>query len=285
MNCVTIFLHNIWLLLLLLSVCVIVMGRDLPTVFVSAPKVSAKRHFNACLHRHFGTRPHIFEDFEHISKDKAMCEAHGSDGCGVECEVCPVDKTLFFMEAGFSCKNFSRLFHACSEGSRAEMLSSILEEGKGSTGATFQAMLKFIARHAPMFLLWENVKQLVEASSNVDVLIAGFQGVGYVVAWDYFNSKDFGISQDRVRVFGLSLNVKKSGLPWPEAHMLCQTILNLVKKMKSKECLPLHDFLLKHDDEFLEDIFTTKLAAKRPPYFTDEKQALFFVSLYEILCL
>eukprot|EP00972_Heterocapsa_arctica_P015131 2227241-Heterocapsa_arctica.AAC.1 len=70
------------------------------------------------------------------------------------------------MEAGFSCKNFSRLFHSSSEGSRSEMLESILEEGKGSSGSTFQAMLNFCAAHAPMFPLWENVRQLIEGSDN-----------------------------------------------------------------------------------------------------------------------
>lgn len=199
-----------------------------------------------------------------------MCEAHGS----VECEVCPVDQVLFFMEAGFSCKNFSRLFHACSEGSRAEMLDSILEEGKGSTGATFQALLQFIAAHAPMFLLWENVRQLVDADSNRHVLIRGFEEVGYAVAWDLFNSKDFGIMQDRVRVFGISLNVERSGLPWPEAQSLCQAIVELVKAMKLKECLPLSDFLLKPDDEVLESVFRTKLEGKRPQSDSNEPPAL-----------
>lgn len=68
--------------------------------------------------------------------------------------------------AGFDCRSVSRM-----NNNRRDYLQCISEK-TGSTGATFDAVLSYVARHRPRALVLENVPQLRTASASMETAAA-----------------------------------------------------------------------------------------------------------------
>lgn len=109
------------------------------------------------------------------------------------------------------------------------------DKGSGTRSSLLWECEKIIEKKRPPFLLMENVKALVNKKNKpfFDKWLRVLESYGYQNFWGILNSKDFGIPQNRERVFCVSLlNGNKFNFP-----------------LKSNQECKLVDFLEKDVDE------------------------------------
>lgn len=109
------------------------------------------------------------------------------------------------------------------------------DKGSGTRSSLLWECEKIIEKKRPPFLLMENVKALVNKKNKpfFDKWLRVLESYGYRNSWGILNSKDFGIPQNRERVFCVSLlNENKFEFP-----------------VKSNQECKLIDFLEKDVDE------------------------------------
>lgn len=82
-----------------------------------------------------------------------------------------------------------------------------LSDGSGTRSSLLWECEKAIRDKRPKYLLMENVKALVQKKFMPDFRrwITLLEGYGYSNFWQVLNAKDFGISQNRERVFMVSI--------------------------------------------------------------------------------
>lgn len=81
-----------------------------------------------------------------------------------------------------------------------------LHENSGTRSSLLWECCKIIEMKKPKFLMMENVKNLVGSNHkhNFDKFLAYLESLGYKNSWDILNARDFGIPQNRERVFCIS---------------------------------------------------------------------------------
>ena len=82
-----------------------------------------------------------------------------------------------------------------------------LKEGSGTRSGLLWECAKIIEYHKPKYLLLENVKNLVGINfkDDFDKWLQWLDEQGYVNYWEILNAKDYGIPQNRERVFVVSI--------------------------------------------------------------------------------
>lgn len=94
------------------------------------------------------------------------------------------------LTAGFPCQPFSAA--GKKEGVRDRM-----------RGTLFAEIVEVLERHKPSFFVLENVKRLLtmEHGQHFKTILQALVGAGYSLEWRVLNAKDFGLAQNRERVF------------------------------------------------------------------------------------
>jgi DNA (cytosine-5)-methyltransferase 1 len=114
-------------------------------------------------------------------------------------------------------------------------------------GTLFNDIIRIAEVKQPKFMLLENVKGLLSKRHKVtfDKIISELNRIGYLVNWKVLNSKDFGIPQNRERVFFVCKH--KSLFNYPS---LCESVVFKFDWPKPVELkLFLKDILEKEVDE------------------------------------
>lgn len=96
--------------------------------------------------------------------------------------------------AGFPCQAFSL----------AGKRMGFDDDYKGmSRGTLFQDVVRICEYHQPKVIFCENVKGLVmhDRGRTFDVIKGAFEQIGYKVFYNVLNSKDFGVPQNRERIY------------------------------------------------------------------------------------
>lgn len=111
-----------------------------------------------------------------------------------------------FYVAGFPCQPFS--FAGKREGFEHK------------SGNVFWSCLKVIETKRPKYFILENVKGLLSNNKGetwkvIWSSICGLEKVGYTVAWKVLNTCDYGIPQNRERVFIIGIREKEFNIEWP----------------------------------------------------------------------
>lgn len=92
-------------------------------------------------------------------------------------------------------------------------------EGSGTRSSLLWECEKAIKEKLPKYLLMENVKALVQRKflPNFHKWLSVLDSYGYTTHWDILNAKDFGVPQNRERVFAISIlgEDKKYHFPKP----------------------------------------------------------------------
>ena len=67
--------------------------------------------------------------------------------------------------------------------------------------------LRIVEKLRPKFVIWENVKNLLSGKHrhNFDAYIEAMEKLGYQSKWKVLNAKDYGVPQNRERVFTVSI--------------------------------------------------------------------------------
>ena len=119
-----------------------------------------------------------------------------------------------------------------------------LVKGKTRSGLLYECE-KIIEVKRPKYLLLENVKNLVgkKYKKQFDEWLNYLETLGYTNYWKVLNSKDYGIPQNRERVFVVSILGKHKPFRFPQGFELKKTIFDLLecniddKYLLSEKCI------------------------------------------------
>ena len=81
------------------------------------------------------------------------------------------------------------------------------DEGSGTRSSLMYETIRIVKKLKPKYVIWENVKNLISKKHkhNFDSYILIMQEIGYRSYYQVLNAKDYGIPQNRERVFTISI--------------------------------------------------------------------------------
>lgn len=116
-------------------------------------------------------------------------------------------------------------------------------------GVLFDEIIRIAGYHKPKYLLLENVKGLlnIDSGKTFKDMVTSIENLGYTVSWKVLNAKDFGVPQNRERVFIVCSFDKSFAFPKP---------LNIPTKIK--------DILEDNVDKkyFISDVYKNSVIKK-----------------------
>lgn len=79
--------------------------------------------------------------------------------------------------------------------------------GSGTRSSLMYETIRIVGKLRPKYVVWENVKNLLSKKHkhNFDSYIETMKNLGYVSYYEVLNAKDYGIPQNRERVFTISI--------------------------------------------------------------------------------
>lgn len=81
------------------------------------------------------------------------------------------------------------------------------DKGSGTRSSLMYETLRIVEKLKPKYVIWENVKNLLSKKHrhNFDAYLEAMEGLGYVNYYQVLNAKDYGVPQNRERVFTISI--------------------------------------------------------------------------------
>ena len=143
--------------------------------------------------------------FSEIDKYAAAsyCAIHGVDASKNLGDITKIDesklpKDIDLITYGFPCQDIS------TAGTRKGLID---EQGNRTRSGLFFDALRIIEATKPKFAIAENVKNLTgkKFKEQFQIVLQSLENAGYVNYWKVLNAKDFGIPQNRERVFIISI--------------------------------------------------------------------------------
>ena len=106
-----------------------------------------------------------------------------------------------------------------------------LEERSGTRSSLLWECRKIIATKKPRYLLMENVKNLVSKKHKpyFDKWLEYLEGLGYTNYWEVLNAKDYGVPQNRERVFVVSVLGIHEPYEFPKGFKLEKNIKSILE--------------------------------------------------------
>ena len=103
--------------------------------------------------------------------------------------------------------------------------------GKGTRSGLLYECEKIIEAKKPKYLLLENVKNLVgkKFKPQFDEWLAYLESLGYTNYWQVLNAKDYGVPQNRERVFVVSILGEHEPYEFPKAIPLDKCIADILE--------------------------------------------------------
>ena len=104
--------------------------------------------------------------------------------------------------------------------------------GEGTRSGLLYECEKVIEHCRPKYLLLENVKNLVgkKFKDDFDKWLEYLEGLGYANYWKVLNAKDYGVPQNRERVFVVSILGKHEPFEWPTPMPLDKCISDILEE-------------------------------------------------------
>lgn len=89
------------------------------------------------------------------------------------------------------------------------------DKGSGTRSSLMYETLRIVEKLRPKYVIWENVKNLLSQKHrhNFDAYQEAMEKLGYVNYYKVLNAKDYGVPQNRERVFTVSI-LKPAMIPW-----------------------------------------------------------------------
>lgn len=103
------------------------------------------------------------------------------------------------------------------------------DKGSGTRSSLMYETLRIVEKLKPQYVIWENVKNLISKKHwhNFESYIRAMEDLGYESQYQVLNAKDYGIPQNRERVFTISI---RKDMPHKEFHF--PTPVTLDKRLK-----------------------------------------------------
>lgn len=133
-------------------------------------------------------------------------------------DITKVDTSTLPKDIGLICYGFP-----CQDISNAGHMRGFEHEGERTRSGLFFEALRIIEDTQPLFAICENVKNLTSKKfeKEFDIVLSSLENAGYVNYWQVLNAKDYGIPQNRERVFIVSIRKDiDRGFEFPEKQEL-----------------------------------------------------------------
>jgi len=107
------------------------------------------------------------------------------------------------------------------------------DEGSGTRSSLMYETVRIIEKLKPKYVIWENVKNLISKKHhhNFSKYLIKLEQLGYVSNYKVLNSKDYGIPQNRERIFTVSIrNDIKWQFTFPPKQKLELRLRDLLEK-------------------------------------------------------
>lgn len=130
--------------------------------------------------------------------------------------------------------------------------------GKGTRSGLLYECEKIIEHCRPKYLLLENVKNLVgkKFKAQFDKWLEYLEGLGYANYWQVLNAKNYGVPQNRERVFVVSILEEHEPFEWPTPIPLDKCIADILEdEVDEKYYIDdkrVEKFMETYSDDFLE---------------------------------
>lgn len=161
--------------------------------------------------------------YSEIDKYAIQCYEQNHEGTNYgDCtKINPNDLPNFdLLTAGFPCQSFS-----------------VAGKGKGeldSRGTLFYDIIRIAEVKQPKYILLENVKGLTYQThkKTFDKILELLDKIGYTVYWKILNSKDYGLPQNRERVFFVCFrkDIEPRLFEWPEEEELKLRLIDVLEE-------------------------------------------------------
>lgn len=139
-------------------------------------------------------------------------------------DICKWDKDL---------KNIDLIMHGspCQDFSLAGKLAGG-DQNSGTRSSLMYETIRIVSKIKPKYIIWENVKNVISQRHrhNFDNYINSLDELGYANYYQVLNAKDYGIPQNRERIFVVSIrkDVNKT-FEFPEKKILTLTLKDLLE--------------------------------------------------------
>ncbi len=149
---------------------------------------------------------------------KSYAQIHGVSESLNLCDVTTIDTALINLMGGADLITYG---FPCQDISAAGKQRGFTDENGNRTrsGLFFEA-LRVIKDLQPKYAIAENVKALTSKkfTAEFEAVLEGLEDAGYNNYWQVLNAKDYGIPQNRERVFIVSIrkDIDKGGFKFPE---------------------------------------------------------------------
>lgn len=98
------------------------------------------------------------------------------------------------------------------------------DKGSGTRSSLMYETIRLVGKIKPKYVLWENVKNLLSKKHihNFDAYLEAMDQIGYNNYYQVLNAKDYGIPQNRERVFTISIrkDIDKCSFCFPKKQEL-----------------------------------------------------------------
>ena len=137
---------------------------------------------------------------DYVEIDKYACASYNAiNGTNFEPQdICTWDKNIEvdLIMHGSPCQDFS------VAGKQAGG-----DVGSGTRSSLMYETIRIVGKLRPKYVIWENVKNLLSAKHrhNFDTYLDTMKALGYINYYQVLNAKDYGIPQNRERVFTISI--------------------------------------------------------------------------------
>lgn len=148
---------------------------------------------------------------------KSYCAVHGVDECLNLGDISKIDldslpKNIDLITHGSPCQDFSIAGRLAGG-----------DKGSGTRSSLMWCTVDIVGAVRPKYVVWENVKNLLSKTNrhNFDGYLEIMNELGYNSYYKVLNAKDFGIPQNRERVFTVSIRKDiDTGYTFPEGFEL-----------------------------------------------------------------
>lgn len=106
------------------------------------------------------------------------------------------------------------------------------DKDSGTRSSLMYETLRIVEKIKPKYVIWENVKNLLSKKHrhNFEAYIQAMYDLGYTSHWQVLNAKDYGVPQNRERVFTVSIAAGYPGdFEWPEKQELTVKLKDILE--------------------------------------------------------
>lgn len=96
------------------------------------------------------------------------------------------------------------------------------DEDSGTRSSLMYETIRIVEKLKPKYVIWENVKNVISKKHrhNFDNYLNKMEELGYKNYWQVLNAKDYGIPQNRERVFTVSIRYDAINFDFPQKQEL-----------------------------------------------------------------